>query len=40
MCTLHDFTFMLISLTVQDIESTVQYIEAKGNPVNLTPPAY
>ena len=30
---LHDFTCMLLSVTVQDIESTVQAVEAKGNPV-------
>ena len=26
---------MLLSITVQDVESTVQNVERKGNPVNL-----
>ena len=30
MCTLHDFTYMLLSVTIQDIESTVQDAETKG----------
>ena len=34
-CTLHDFTFMLLSVTVQDIETIVQNVETNGFPVNL-----
>ena len=29
MCTLHDFTSMLLSVTVQYVESTVQGVEIK-----------
>ena len=36
MCILHGFTCMLLCVTVQDVESTGQDIETKGNPVNLT----
>ena len=36
MCTLHDITCMLTSITVQNFESTVQDLETKGNPVILT----
>ena len=36
MCTLHNFTCVLLSETVKDVESTVQDVEAKGNPVKLT----
>ena len=36
MCTLHNFTCIILSGTVQDVESTVQIIETKDNPVNLT----
>ena len=35
MYTLHDFTSMLLSVIVTDIESTVQYVETKGYTVNL-----
>ena len=40
MRTLHDFTCTLLSVTVQDIESTVQDVKTKGNPVNLTAFSY
>ena len=40
MGTVHDFTCMLLSVTVQDVESTVQDLETKGNPVNLTAFSY
>ena len=40
MCTLHDFKCMLPSVTAQDVESTVQDVEAKGNPINLTAFSY
>ena len=36
MCTLHDFTCVLLSVTVQVVESTVRDVETKGIPVNLT----
>ena len=36
MRTLHDFTCILLSVTVQDVQSTVQNVETKVNPVNLT----
>ena len=36
MCTLHDFTRMSLSVTVQDVELTVPSIEETGNPVNST----
>ena len=32
---LHDFTCILLSITAQNIDATVQDIETKGNPVNL-----
>ena len=35
MYTAYDFTCMLLSVTLKDVESTVQHIEAKGNPVNF-----
>ena len=35
-CTLHDFTCMLLFETVQDVESTAQDVGTNGNPVNLT----
>ena len=43
MCALHDFTCMLLSVTVHDIESTAQDcpdVETKGNPVILTAFSY
>ena len=40
MRTLHDFTYMLLSVTVQDVESTVQDIEIKGVSVNSTAFSY
>ena len=40
MCTLHNFTCMLLSVTVQDVESTVQDVGTEGNPVNLTTLSY
>ena len=40
MCVLHDFTCMLLSVTEQDVESTVKDIEAKGIPVNSTAFSY
>ena len=43
MCTLHEFKYMLPSVTVQDVESTVQDVEStvqdverKGNHINVT----
>ena len=39
-CTLRDFTCMLLSETVQDIKSTVQDSEIKCNPVNSTAFSY
>ena len=36
MRTLHHFTCILLSVTVQDVESTVQNVETNGNAVNLT----
>ena len=36
MCSLRDFTCMLLSVTVLDVESTVQDIETNGNLVNAT----
>ena len=35
-CTLQDSTCMLLSVTEQFVESTVQDIETKDNPVNVT----
>ena len=35
MCTLHDFTCMLLPVTVQDVELTVQIVETNANFVNL-----
>ena len=35
MRTFHTFTCMLISVTVQNVESTVQDIETKSSSVNL-----
>ena len=32
---LHDFTWLLLSGRIQDVESTVQGVETKGNPINL-----
>ena len=40
MCTLHDFTSMLLSVTVQDVELTVQDAEMQWNPVNLITVSY
>ena len=37
---LHDFTCMLLSVAAEDVESTVQYVETRGNPVNLTAVSY
>ena len=39
-CTSHDFTYMLLSVAVQDNELTVQNVEIKNNPVNLTAFSY
>ena len=39
MCTLHDSTCMLLSVTVQDVEPTVQDKE-EGNTANLTAFSY
>ena len=36
MYAVHDFTCMSPSITVQDLKSTVQDVETKGNPVNFT----
>ena len=33
---LHNFTCMLLSVIVHDVESTVHDVETRGNPVNLT----
>ena len=33
---LHDFTCILLSVTEQDVESTVQIVERKGNSINFT----
>ena len=35
MSTLDNFTCMLLSVTVQDVRSTLQDVQIKGNPVNL-----
>ena len=32
--------YMVLSVTVQDVESTVQDAETKGSPVNLTAISY
>ena len=40
MRTLHDFLRMLLSVTVQDVESIVQDVEIKGNRVKLTEFSY
>ena len=40
MCTLSDFTCMLLSVTVQNAESILQDVGIKGNPVNLTAFSY
>ena len=37
---LHDFTCILISITAQDVESTVQDVKIKDNPVHLTAFSY
>ena len=37
---LHDFTCTLLSVSVQDTESTVQEVEINGNLVNLTAFSY
>ena len=37
---LHDFTCMLLSVTVHDVESTIQDIETEGNSVILTAFSY
>ena len=34
MSILQDFMYILLSMTVHDIESTVQIVQTKGNPVN------
>ena len=34
-CLLHDLMCMLLSVTVQGVESTVEDVETKVNPVNL-----
>ena len=34
MSTLHEFTYLLLSVTVQDVESIAQDVEIKGKPVN------
>ena len=39
-CTLHNFTRMLLSVTVQTIETTVQEAETKGNRVSLSAYSY
>ena len=39
-CALHDFTCMFLSVTVQNVESVVQEVKAKRNPVNLTAFSY
>ena len=39
-CTVHYFRCMIHSVTVQNIESTVQDVETKGNPVSLTAFSY
>ena len=36
MCTLHYYTSMLLSVTVEKVESTVQNVETKGNSIYLT----
>ena len=36
MCILHDFACILLSVTVQDGESTVQDVERNCNLVNIT----
>ena len=40
MYALHDFTCMLLSVTAHDVESTVQDVETKANPVILTAVSY
>ena len=40
MFTLHDFTCMLVSLTVLDVELTLQDLETYGNSLNLTAFSY
>ena len=35
MCTLHDFTCILLFVSVKDVELTVADVEAKGISVNL-----
>ena len=40
MCTSHDFTCTLLSVTVQDVGSTIQDFETKANPVILTAFSY
>ena len=37
---LHDFTCMLLSVAIEDVESTAQAIEIRGNPVNVTAFSY
>ena len=39
-CTIHDFPCMLLSVRVQDMESTVQHFEERSHPVNLTAYSY
>ena len=36
MCTLQDIKCMLLSVIVHDVKATVQDVEAKENPENLT----
>ena len=40
MCSLHDFTAIILSLTARYVESTVQDVETKNNSVNLTAYSY
>ena len=40
MCSLQDSTCMLLSVTIQYIESIVQDIETKGHPVKVTAFSY
>ena len=39
-CALHDFKCALLSGRIQDGESTVQDVETKGSPINLTSFSY
>ena len=40
MCTANDFKCMLLSIIVQDVESTVQHIKIKDNSLNVTAFSY